>query len=89
MADITHSYLHKWEQMDTLTWYPELRKYTFDVACKLLVGTDAASDSHFGELFEVFVEGLFSIPVSFLDMVMLPTPHPRDGLRVKFQRLLV
>ncbi|MBW4593003.1 MAG: cytochrome P450 [Brasilonema angustatum HA4187-MV1] len=63
MADITHSYLQKWERQGTLTWYPELRKYTFDVACKLLVGADAAADSHFGELFEDYCNGLFSIPV--------------------------
>jgi len=63
MEEITQSYLHKWEQMGTLTWYPELRKYTFDVACKLLIGTDAAADSHFGELFEEWCEGLFTIPL--------------------------
>ena len=63
MADITRSYLHKWERQGTLTWYPELRKYTFDVACKLLIGADAAADSHFGELFEHYCDGLFSIPV--------------------------
>jgi cytochrome P450 len=63
MADITHSYLQKWERQGTLTWYPELRKYTFDVACKLLLGSDAAADSHFGELFEDYCKGLFTIPV--------------------------
>ncbi len=63
MENISRSYIHKWEHMGTLTWYPELKKYTFDVACKLLIGTDAASDSHFGELFEEYSDGLFSIPV--------------------------
>jgi cytochrome P450 len=63
MEDITRCYLEKWEQEGTLTWYPELRKYTFDVACKLLVGTDAASDSHLGELFEQWCKGLFTLPI--------------------------
>lgn len=63
IKDITHSYLDKWERMGTLTWYPELRKYTFDVACKLLVGTDSAADSHFGEWFEEYCDGLFTIPL--------------------------
>ncbi|MBR8836413.1 MAG: cytochrome P450 [Stigonema ocellatum SAG 48.90 = DSM 106950] len=63
IENITHSYLDKWERMGTLTWYPELRKYTFDVACKLLVGTDATADTHFSELFEVWCEGLFTIPM--------------------------
>lgn len=64
MAEITHSYLHKWQNMGALKWYPELRKYTFDVACKLLVGTDAASDSEFGKLFEEWCQGLFTIPIN-------------------------
>ena len=63
MESITRRYLDKWESLDTLTWYPELRKYTFDVACKLLVGTDSGSDSHFGELFEQWCNGLFTIPL--------------------------
>ena len=63
MEEILHSYLHKWEKMGTLTWYPEIRKYTFDVACKLFVGIDAASNSNFIELFEEWVGGLFSIPL--------------------------
>jgi cytochrome P450 len=64
MEEITRSYLHKWQNMGTLTWYPEIRKYTFDVACKLLIGTDAASDSLFSELFEEWCQGLFSIPMN-------------------------
>lgn len=64
MVAITRNYLQKWERMGTLTWYPELRKYTFDVACKLLVGTDASSDSRLGELFEKWCDGLFTIPMS-------------------------
>ncbi|MGB3636449.1 MAG: cytochrome P450 [Rivularia sp. (in: cyanobacteria)] len=63
MEEILRSYFDKWEKMGTLTWYPEIRKYTFDVACKLLVGTDAASDSNFVELFEELVRGLFTIPL--------------------------
>jgi retinoid hydroxylase len=64
MADITHKYLQKWDNLGTLTWYPELRKYTFDVACKLLVGTDDAAESNFAKLFEEWCEGLFSLPIS-------------------------
>jgi hypothetical protein len=41
MEQITHRYLDKWEKLSTLTWYPELRNYTLDIACKLIVGTGA------------------------------------------------
>ena len=42
MENITQRYLEKWEKMETMTWYPELRNYTFDVAGKLFVGMDNA-----------------------------------------------
>ncbi len=64
MAKITEEYLHKWEQMGELTWYPELRNYTFDVASNLLAGTDGGSQTPLGHLFEVWVAGLFTIPIS-------------------------
>ena len=28
------------------------------------------------------------LPDQNLEMVMVPTPHPRDGLRVNFQRVI-
>lgn len=28
MEEVTRRYLHRWEPMETLTWYPELKKYT-------------------------------------------------------------
>ncbi len=63
MEDITHSYLHKWEQLGTLTWYPELRNYTFDIACKLLVGNDSSSETSLGQVFKTWCDGLFTIPL--------------------------
>ncbi|MBD2775693.1 cytochrome P450 [Iningainema tapete] len=81
MTDITRSYTQKWEQIGTLKWYPELRKYTFDVACKLLIGTDAAADSHFGELFEHWCEGLFTIPV--------PLPWTKFGRALRCRQQLL
>ncbi|HSF76223.1 MAG TPA: cytochrome P450 [Microcoleus sp.] len=62
MENITQRYLEKWAKMETLTWYPELRNYTFDVAGKLLVGIDYGSETALGHYFETFAEGLFSIP---------------------------
>lgn len=50
MEQITHRYLDKWEKLSTLTWYPELRNYTLDIACKLIVGTESGSQSKLGEV---------------------------------------
>jgi cytochrome P450 len=61
---ITQRYAQSWAQQGTMTWYPELRRYTLDVACKLLVGLDHGSDTPLGHFFETWCEGLFSIPIS-------------------------
>ncbi|NEQ80352.1 MAG: cytochrome P450 [Moorea sp. SIO2I5] len=64
MANITSNYLQKWEEMGTLTWYPELRDYTFDIASTLLMGTDVGSQTALAQVFKNFCEGLFTIPIS-------------------------
>jgi cytochrome P450 len=64
MNAISDRYLERWVQQGTLTWYPELRNYTLDIACKLLVGLDNASTSNLSHHYEVWVAGLFSVPVN-------------------------
>ena len=64
MEQISDRYLQKWSQMGTLTWYPELRNYTFDIASNLFVSTDGGSDSQVGHYFEVWCKGLFTLPIS-------------------------
>ena len=79
---ITHAYAEKWAESATLTWYPELRDYTFDVACKLLVGLDQGAQTELGHLFETWCTGLFSIPLA------LPWTRFGKGKRAR-DRLLV
>ena len=64
MEKITEEYLQKWEQAQTLTWYPELRDYTFDIASNLFVSTDGGSQTTIGKNFEQWCKGLFAIPLS-------------------------
>lgn len=64
MEEITEQYLQKWLQMGTLTWYPELRNYTFDIASNLLISTDGGSQTPAGHYFEAWCAGLFTIPIS-------------------------
>ena len=64
MAKITDEYLQKWEQMASLTWYPELRDYTFDIASNLFIGTDGGSQTAIGHDFEDWCRGLFTIPIN-------------------------
>lgn len=88
MENITRRYLDKWESQGTLTWYPELRKYTFDVACKLLTGTDSGSDSHFGELFEQWCNGLFTIPLRLPWTKFSRAVRCRDRLLAKIEEIV-
>ncbi|MEG4146727.1 cytochrome P450 [Microcoleus sp. Pol12B5] len=81
MEDITQRYLEKWVEMETLTWYPELRNYTFDVACKLLVGMEKGSETALGHYFETWSKGLFSIP--------LDVPWTQFGKAKKCRKLLL
>lgn len=63
MEKITQEYLQKWESIGNLTWYPELRNYTFDVASTLLIGTESGSQTSLSKLFKDWCDGLFTIPV--------------------------
>ena len=71
MAAIADGYLQRWEGQTNLTWYPELRDFTFDIAAKLFVGLDNGAKTELGHLFETWCEGLFSLP--------LPFPQTRFG----------
>jgi cytochrome P450 len=81
MERITASYLEKWQQMGTLTWYPELRNYTFDIASRLLVGSEGGSETKLVELFENWVAGLFTIALP------LPGTKFKKALRYRQQLL--
>lgn len=81
MDEITRRYLQRWETQGTLTWYPELRNYTFDIACKLLIGLDFGSETSLGKQFEAWSGGLFSIPIN------LPWTRFGRALRSRHQLL--
>lgn len=81
MEQITHRYLDKWEKLSTLTWYPELRNYTLDIACKLIVGTESGSQSKLGEWFKIWCDGLFTVP--------LPMPWTKFGRALRCRQLLL
>jgi len=64
MEGITQQYFQSWENQKTFTWYPQIRDYTFDIAAKLLMGMDQGSNTELRYLFETWVQGLFTIPIS-------------------------
>jgi retinoid hydroxylase len=88
MTQITESYTDRWAQQGMLTWYPELRKYTLDVACKLLVGLDNGSSTPLGHLFETWCEGLFSIAIDLPWTKFGRAKRCRDLLRQEIATLI-
>jgi cytochrome P450 len=81
MEKITWEYLHKWEKLGQLTWYPELRNYTFDIASSLFLSKDGGSQTPLGELFEDWCAGLFTIPI--------PLPWTKFGKALRCRQELL
>jgi retinoid hydroxylase len=81
MAEISDRYCDRWLKSGTFAWYPELRNYTLDVACKLLIGLDNAENTSLGHYYETWCAGLFSVPVD------LPFTPFGKALRARTQLL--
>ena len=89
MADITEKYLQKWSEMETFTWYPELRNYTFDIASNLFVSTDGGSQSEVGHHFEVWCAGLFTIPIALPWTKFGKALHSRQKLLASLEEIVL
>lgn len=89
MTEITHQYLDRWQQQGTFTWYPELRNYTLDIACKLIVGIASGSQTRFGEWFETWTQGLFSVPLQFPGTPFSRALQSRELLLAEIERIVL
>ena len=81
MVRITQQYLGTWANQSELTWYPELRRYTFDIASHLFVGSEAGSETALGEAFETWCNGLFTLPI--------PLPWTKFGQALEARKHLL
>jgi retinoid hydroxylase len=88
IESLTHSYLDKWECMGTFSWFPELSKYSLDVACKFLLGVDTSQDSHFSKFFEEWGDGLFSIPIRLPWTKFGRALHSREQLLKRIEEIV-
>ena len=88
METISDRYFQHWAETSPLTWYPQLRRYTFDIACKLLVGLDNASETDLGHLFETWCSGLFTFPVNLPWTSFGKAKRSRDLLLAELERLI-
>ncbi len=92
MEAISDRYFQRWldhcQHGDDLTWYPELRDYTLDIACKLLIGLDNGAQTRLGHLFETWCAGLFSIPLNLPWTAFGKAWRNRKGLLDEIERLI-
>lgn len=88
MAEMTHDYLEQWEQLGTLTWYRELKQYTLDIACRLLVGVSTNVDSELAAVYETWSRGLLTIPVRFPGSPFDRAVQAREKLLAQFDQLI-
>ena len=64
MERITKSYLEKWENLGTFTWFNELKQMTFEIASTLLIGSEPGTlDARLSQWFTELTAGLFSLPL--------------------------
>lgn len=89
MNVISDRYLDRWVQQGTMTWYPELRDYTLDIACKLLVGLDNGSKSNLGKYYEVWIAGLFSFPLNLPWTAFGKALRSREKLLTEIEHLII
>lgn len=89
METITREYLQRWQKLGQLTWYPELRNYTFDIAGSLLLSSDGGSQTPLGKLFEDWCAGLFTIPISLPWTKFGKALHCRQELLKHIEKIVI
>lgn len=81
IEDITENYCQKWESQGEITWYPELVDYTFDIACRIYIGLDKASETtNLGHLYKTLKKGYSSF---------IPLPWTKLGRALKSRQELL
>ncbi|OKH40442.1 cytochrome P450 [[Phormidium ambiguum] IAM M-71] len=89
MEKITQEYLQKWQSLGSLTWYPELRNYTFDIASTLLIATESGSQTSLSKLFKDWSDGLFSIPLALPWTKFGRALHSRKELLAEIEKIIL
>ena len=88
MEEISDRYFQSWLTQEELTWYPQLRHYTLDIACKLLIGLDNGSHTKLGKLFETWDAGLFSLPINMPWTAFGKAWRSREKLLTEIEQLI-
>lgn len=88
MEAVTQQYLEKWERMENLTWYEELKKYTLDIACRLFIGVSTSADESLEKVYERWSKGLLAPPIRFPGSPLDKAIRARESLLSRFDQLI-
>jgi retinoid hydroxylase len=90
MTEITDRYLAKWEQTETLTWFPELKHLTFEIASCLLIGSQpGAETAKLSQWFTELTQGLFTLPLRWSQTTYGRALAARDAILDHIDRVVL
>ncbi len=89
MERLIQGYLDHWAAMGEMTWYPELRRMTFDVASQLFMGLDVTGNPALFDWFETYVQGLFSLPIPLPNTRFRRAQRCRQLLLTELEKIIV
>jgi retinoid hydroxylase len=90
MTEITDRYLAKWEQTEILTWFPELKHLTFEIASCLLIGSQpGAETAKLSQWFTELTQGLFTLPLRWSQTTYGRALAARDAILDHIDRVVL
>ena len=79
--EITKTRLEKWSNCDSIELYSELKNYTFDLICQILLGIESASQTELVSLLKNLSSGIVSFPI--------PWPQTKFGRALQSRKKLL
>ncbi len=81
MVALSETHLARWEQQRELIWFRELKKFTFEVASVLLIGSSPSENvDQLSAWFTDLTNGLFSVPIRWGPFPYAKAIRGRDRL---------
>lgn len=89
MVNISQNYLKQWEQTGTFTWFGEMKKLTFEIASKLLIGSEPGEmTDRLSQWFTDLTNGLFMVPLRWRWTPYGRALQARDQLLAHIQKVV-
>ena len=89
MRDLSDRYLQQWEEIGSFTWFDEMKKFTFEVASVLLVGSQPGHDiEQLSRWFTTLTSGLFMVPIRWSWMPYGKALQARDRLLAYIEQVI-